>query len=80
MEHLVHEKGSVLITLNPYQGLKRKNEPSAWQSHCMVLITLNPYQGLKQPSAAKCDALFQRSNYSESLSGIETYLHSPGRR
>ncbi len=37
----------VLITLNPYQGLKRANHLSATPGN-HVLITLNPYQGLKR--------------------------------
>ncbi len=39
----------------------------------MVLITLNPYQGLKQADTVNKPRRFGRSNYSESLSGIETH-------
>ncbi len=49
-----HDK--VLITLNPYQGLKRRGMTEGYTEQ-LVLITLNPYQGLKHNQAPQENAI-----------------------
>ncbi len=66
----------VPITLNPYQGLKLIHARSTSES-ILVPITLNPYQGLKQLVADSLNLSCAGSNYSKSLSGIETGIRVP---
>ena len=45
--HQVFQMPALLITLNPYQGLKLDVSINPHR-HNQLLITLNPYQGLKR--------------------------------
>ena len=73
--HQVFQMPALLITLNPYQGLKRKR-PCQHETDHRLLITLNPYQGLKRKLVPRQLPALGREppsfNYLESLSGIET--------